>query len=298
MSITSIELPPACTKELERLVEYLSDEDLAELAVMEPALQVGSFRKSKPAILRTRVRQIVCGGSGISPLLRRMLADRSQAAVLLRLLTVEVIVANRTALAAVLGQQAFIVALLLDARADVRTKGEGWVVASNEPKTSCQSVPCDDTVNTCHSLLSPCPFEEALSQLRDVFAPLTGVLGASATRETPATQGRWREQKEQLELRLREINEQNRRLKGVDDRLAGVKRQLTASEEQVAIAKRRADEAERALRQKNAAYEDVAVELARETARREERLIAAVDLALAKEFHGWLADARAGEAVG
>ena len=274
MSVSSsIALPPDCTKELERLVGYLSDENLAELAAMEPALQVGGFRNSKPAILRVRIRQIVCGGAEVSPSLRQMLAGRSQAAALLRLLPLEVIANNRAALSAVLGQHAFTVALLLDARADVRAKGEGWI-----------SVPLD-----------PCPLESALTRLRDVFAPLTGVLGASATAAIPATQGAWREQKEQLDLRVRELAEQNRRLKGVDDRLAGVKRQLAASEEQVASAKRRTDDAERALRQKNIAYEEVAAELARETARREERLIAAVDLALAKEFHGWLADARAVE---
>ena len=275
MSISSIELPPECVKELERLVEHLSDENLSELAAVEPALQVGGFRKSKPAVLRVRVRQIVCGGAEVSPTLRRMLAIRSSAAALLRLLSLDVIANNRAAFIALLGRHAFIVALLLDARAEVRAKGEDWISA---PVLSC-------------------PLEEALAQLRDVFAPLTGLLGTSTAEGVPATQCAWREQKEQLESRIRELSEQNRRLKGVDDRLSGVKRQLAASEEQVASAKRRADDAERALRQKNVAYEEVAAELTRETARREERLIAAVDLALAKEFHGWLTTARAVEAV-
>lgn len=275
MSIAPITLSPDCVKELERLVECLSDENLAELAATEAVLQNGGFRNSKPAILRMRVRQIVLGGVGVSPALRRMLAGRSQAAVLLRLLPLEAIAANRAALTALLRQHAFTVALLLDARAEVRAKGEEWAAAPIEP----------------------CPAEEALAQLREVFAPLTELLGASTTAGVPATQGAWREQKEQLELRIRELNEQNRRLKGVDDRIAGVKRQLAASEEQAAAAKRRADAAERELRMKNAAYEEVAAELQRETAHREERLIAAVDLALAKEFHGWLAAARTVEAA-
>jgi len=273
MSISSITLPPECLKELERLVGHLSGENLAELAATETALQVGGFRNSKPEILRMRVRQLVCGGAEISPAFRRMLAGRSQGAALLRLLPLEVVALNRPAFIALLGEHAFTVALLLDARAEVRAKGGEWVTQPFAPSSA----------------------EEALAQLRELFAPLTDVLGASATAGVPVAQGVWREQKEQLELRIRELAEQNRRLKDVDDRLTRVKRQLTASEEQVAAAKCRADEAERTLRQKNAAYDELAAELRRETAQREKRLAAALDLALANEFHGWLSKARAVE---
>jgi len=275
MSISSITLPPECTKELERLVGCLSAEHLTELAATEAALQVGSFRNSKPDILRIRIQQIACGGAEVSPALRRMLAGRSQGAALLRLLPQEVIALNRPAFIALLGEHAFTVALLLDARAEIRAKGEEWITMP----------------------FAPCQAEEALTQLRELFAPLTGLLGASATAGVPVAQGVWREQKEQLELRIRELGEQNRRLKGVDDRLSGVKRQLAVSEEQTAAAKRRADEAERISRQKNAACEELAAELKREITRREERFVAALDLALAKEFHGWLATARAVEAA-
>ncbi|MCL1921640.1 MAG: hypothetical protein FWG50_11325 [Kiritimatiellaeota bacterium] len=261
-------------KELERLVGHLSGDNLVELAATEAVLQVGGFRASKPEILRTRVRQVACGGAEVSPAFRRMLAGRSQGAAMLRLLPLEVIALNRPAFIALLGGHAFTVALLLDARAEVRAKGEEWLATP----------------------VAECPVEEALAQLREIFAPLTNVLGASATAGVPVAQGVWREQKEQLELRIRELTEHNRRLKGVDDRLVGVKRQLAASEEQAAAAKRRAEEAERALRQKNAAFEELAAELKRETAQREERLLVAVDLALAREFHGWLAQARTVEA--
>ena len=276
MSVSSITLPPECVKELELLVGYLSNENLTELAATEIAFQVGGFRNSKPEILRTRARQLACAGSEISPSFRRMLAGRSQGATLFRLLPLEVITQNRVAFAALLGEHAFTVALLLDARTEIRAKGEEWLTLP---------------------LLPPCTTEEALAQLCDVFAPLTGVLGASATADMPVTQDAWRKQKEQLELRIHELLEQNRRLKGVDDRLSGAKRQLAASEEQTASAKRRADEAERALRQKNVALDDLSAELKREAAQREDRLTAAIDLALAKEFHGWLASARTIEAA-
>ena len=275
MSVSSITLPPECIKELERLVGYLSGENLAELAATEAAFQVGGFRNSKPDILRTRVRQLVCAGSEISPPFRRMLAGRSQGATLFRLLPLETIVLNRAAFIALLGEHAFTVALLLDARAEFRAKGEEWLTLP----------------------ILPCSAEEALAQLRDIFAPLTGLLGTSASANIPVTQDAWRRQKEQLELRIHELLEQNRRLKGVDDRLSGVKRQLAAAEEQTASAKRRADEAERTVRQKNVTLDDLSAELKRESAQREDRLTAAIDLALAKEFHGWLANARAVEAT-
>jgi hypothetical protein len=105
----------------------------------------------------------------------------------------------------------------------------------------------------------------------------------------------WLAQKEKLENRLRDLQTENRRLKGVDDRLASALQRLKASEAKGADAARAAQTAETALRQKTREGEATAAELARETARREERLTAAVDLALANEFHGWLAKARAVE---
>ncbi len=276
MSICQTPLPPDCEKELNRLVDCLSDGDLAMLAAMEPAFQTGGFRNSKPPIIRTRIRQLVTGSPPISEMLRKHLAKRSRMASLSDLLPPDVLCDNRHAFVALTSAHTFLVALLLDARAEIREKAEAWLK--------------DDS-----PFLSLAP-EDALKQLRDIFEPLTELLGASASDGLPVTQEAWRAQKEQLDLRIRDLSEQNRRLRGVDDKLAGLLRQLKTAETQLGSTKEKLDEAEKTLRQKNAETEKLVAALNKETANRDERLTAALDLALAKEFFGWLGTARALEA--
>jgi hypothetical protein len=276
MSICQTPLPPDCEKELNRLVDCLSDGDLALLAAMEPAFQTGGFRNSKPPIIRTRLRQLVTGSQPISEILRKHLAKRSRMASLADLLPPDVICDNRHAFVALTSANTFLVALLLDARAEIREKAEAWMKEDSP-------------------FLSLAP-EDALKQLRDIFEPLTELLGASASDGLPVTQEAWRAQKEQLDLRIRDLSEQNRRLRGVDDKLAGLLRQLKTAETQLGSTKEKLDEAEKTLRQKNAETEKLVAALNKETANRDERLTAALDLALAKEFFGWLGTARALEA--
>jgi hypothetical protein len=163
-------------------------------------------------------------------------------------------------------------ALLLDERSDVRALAEGWMA-------------------------SPAPFldivpPEAQQRLRDLFADLAGLLGTEAPTGAPTTREVWRAQKEQLEFRVRDMQEANRRLKGVDDRLAHAKRKLAATETELAAARAKQEAAEKSLRAANVEREQLGAELARETAHREERLTAALDAALANEFFGWLGHAR------
>ncbi|MFA6631318.1 MAG: hypothetical protein WCU90_03370, partial [Kiritimatiellia bacterium] len=96
-----------------------------------------------------------------------------------------------------------------------------------------------------------------------------------------------------LEHRLRDLQTENRRLKGAEDRLAGCQRQAAQAHEQRDAARQRVQELEKTLRQTARDLEMATVELTRERTHREERLTAAVELALAQEFHGWLAHARA-----
>jgi len=276
MSICSIPLPPDCEKELNRLVDCLSDGDLAMLAAMEPAFQTGGFRNSKPPIIRTRLRQLVTGSQPISEMLRKHLAKRSRMASLADLLPPDVICDNRHAFVALTSASTFFVALLLDARTEIREKAEAWMKEESP-------------------FLALAP-EDAIKQLRDIFEPLTELLGASASDGLPVTQEAWRAQKEQLDLRIRDLNEQNRRLRGVDDKLAGLLRQLKTAETQLASTKEKLDEAEKTLRQKNAETEKLVAALNKETTNRDERLTVALNLALAKEFFGWLGTARALEA--
>ncbi len=258
------------------MVDCLSDGDLAMLAAMEPAFQTGGFRNSKPPIIRTRLRQLVTGSQPISEILRKHLAKRSRMASLADLLPPDVICDNRHAFVALTSANTFLVALLLDARAEIREKADAWL---KEESPFLALVP-----------------EDSLKQLRDIFEPLTELLGASASDGLPVTQEAWRAQKEQLDLRIRDLSEQNRRLRGVDDKLAGLLRQLKTAETQLGSTKEKLDEAEKTLRQKNAETEKLVAALNKETANRDERLTAALDLALAKEFFGWLGTARALEA--
>jgi hypothetical protein len=279
MSLCSTPLSPACEKELQRLVALIPDADLSVFAATEPGFLHGGFRAGNNAVLRTRVSQLVCGSQPVSDAMRCLIANRSRVRTLTGLLAPAVLSESRHALAALLGDEVLLVALLLDERPDVRGKAESW-------------------------MQSPSPFlpiepAEAQTRLRDLFAGLTELLGnadASAA-GVPVTRESWQAQKEKLELRLLDLQEKNRRLKGVDDSLARVTHKLDACEKKLSATQSQLENAENELRLTARERDELKTELDRETKRREERLTAALDLALAHEFHGWLAEARAVEAV-
>ncbi len=275
MSLCATPLPPACEKELQHLVALLSDAELSVLVATEPAFRTGGFRAGNGPAARARIQQIVCGAAEVSDALRRAIANHSRCPSLTGLLTPDALSESRHALATLLGSPALLVALLLDPRQEVRTKAESWLQLPQP-----------------FLLLNP---SEALARLRELFADLAGLLGSTPSDAAAPTSGAWREQKERLENRIRDLQTEHRRLKGVDDRLSQVTAQLKKSEEKLAAAQQKSAAAEAALRQKTQALEETTAELARETSRREERLVAALDLALAKEFHGWIANARAVE---
>ncbi len=275
MSLCSTPLTPDCEKELQRIVALVPDADLSPLVATEPAFRSGGFRAGNTAVLRTRLQQIACGSQMVSDTLRRTLARRSRSRTLTGLLSPDAIAEARHALAALLGSQVLLVALLLDEREEVRSKAEGWM-------------------QTPFLAVEPA---EAPDRLREVFAGLSELLGSAPASGSALTREAWQKQKEQLENRLHDLQTENRRLKGVDDRLSRVATQLKASEEKLSAAQQKGEAAEKALRQKTRELEETAAELTRETSRREERLVAALDLALAQEFHGWLANARAVESA-
>ncbi|MBP7636538.1 MAG: hypothetical protein KBA18_01555 [Kiritimatiellae bacterium] len=276
MALCSTPLPPACEKELVRLTALVPDAHLATLVATEPAFQKGGFRAGNTPVLRTRLQQIACGAGDVSSTLRRALARRSRAHTLTGLIAVEALTEARHALAELLSAPVLLVALLLDERIEVRVRAEGW-------------------------LQQPAPFlaldpAEAVARLRDLFADLHGLLGcAPQDAGTVPTHEAWLAQKERLEHRLRDLQSENRRLKGVEDRLAGLQRKTVLADEQRDAARQRVQELEKDLRQTVRELEAATVELTRERTHREERVTAAVELALALEFHGWLAQARAVE---
>ena len=272
MSLCPTALSPACEKELLRLIALIPDADLMTLASTESAFQKGGFRAGNIPVLRTRLQQIVLGSTEISDTIRRQLARRSRSHTLTGLLAPDAIAESRHALAALLGEPVLLVALLLDARKEVREKAETWLA---QPFME----------------LSP---EAASAQLSEIFGDLAQLLGSAPATSSlaPVTHEAWLAQKEKLEARVRDLQAENRRLKGAEDRLSGVKSQLAACQDKLDTATRTVKETESALRQKTRDLEAASAELARETSHREERLMAAIDLALANEFHGWLARAR------
>ncbi len=280
MSLGLTPLDPASEQEVRRLVALIPDAELKALAATEPLFKTGGFRGSHPGAVRTRTEQLALGGQETPEPIRRLLARRSRSHSLLRLLSPEAIAQHRHAWAALLSPPAFLVSLLLDPRPEVREHAADWASAP---------------------AVLPEP-AAALAQLREAFADLNDLLGspaadAPAADAPPPSRELWRAQKERLDLRIRDLQEENRRLKGADDRLANAHRRLQEAEEQLAESRRRQAEAETASRQNSRACEEATRELARETAQRESRVAAAVDLALAQEFHGWLARARAAEAA-
>ena len=275
MSLCTIPLPHMCENEIKHLVALIPDAELSALAATEEAFRTGGFRTGNVSALRVRLQQLVCGGPEISDAVRRALARRSRSHTLTGLLAPDTLMEARHALAALLGNHVLLVALLLDARPAIRAKAEAWLQLP-QPFSALDSA-------------------EALRRLREQFDDLTNLLGSEPSAHVTLTREAWQEQKERLENRVRDLQTENRRLKGVDDRLSRVMLQLKACENTLTVSQQKGSATESALRQTTCELEEVTAELARETSHREERLAAALDLALAKEFHGWLSNAHAVE---
>lgn len=275
MSLCSKPLTPGCEKEIQRLASLIPDADLSAFAATEPGFLHGGFRAGNSVLLRARLLQVVCGSQPVSDALRHLLAQRSRVRTLTGLLAPTVLFENRHAFAALLGDAVLLVALLLDDRPEVRAHAEAWMGLPS-PFLS----------------LSP---EEAQRTLRDAFAGLSELLGVQTGAGVPVTRESWQAQKEKLDLRILDLQEKNRRLRGVDDRLSQTSLKLKTCEENRGETQARLTSAETELRKTARERDDLKTELERETAHREERLTAALDAALAREFYGWLGEARATE---
>ncbi len=278
MALCATSLPTAYDKELRRLVKLVPEADLAAFAATDKIFKTGGFRSGNAEVLRTRIQQIACGAAVITETLRRLLARRSRAHTLTGLMSLDAIADNRNALAALLGGEVLMVALLLDQRQEVRDKAEAWL---KSPAT-----------------IMDMPAAEAQECLKASFADFVELAGAvteaggiSRTREA------WQHQKEKLDGRIRDLSAENRRLKGVDDRLARVTNELKVSRENLKACRRNVVCLETALSQNKRENNEISADLQREKTCREERLKAALDLALAQEFHGWLSQARSVESM-
>ncbi len=277
MSISTTPLSEPCKKELLRIIGFVTDKELATLLKIEPLFSAGGFRSQKPALLRKRLEQIVIGGTPVSTQVRSMLAAHSRAASLLSHISTETLTRKSAEWAALLGEPVFLIAALIDSRKTVRARAEHWLERSP------------------HFLSTDPPLARA--DLAATFADVLELAGALPGGDVPVTRESWNEQKERLEQRIRTLQTENRRLKGVDDqcsRTASLLRKAAEENESFAL---KLKSSETQLRQARQEVESVKAELQRETSRREERLQAALEAALAREFHGWLAEARAVESA-
>jgi hypothetical protein len=268
-------LTPEIEAEIRRLVSALSEDDLVTLARTEPDFQSGGFRAANTAATRTRATQLAAGPQPISDAFRRLLSRHSLNRTLVALLSSAALADLRNELAALFGAARVQAALLLDERPEVREAGARWVR---------QPAPASAVAS-----------EEALGRLRDTFAVLleaTGGVDASV----PATREAWKDAREQLEQQLREARAELRRLKGVEERQARLREQVTAHERDAAGMRARLAEAESGLRATARERDAIRAELDRERNHRDERLLAALDARIAIEAAGWLAPARAVEA--
>lgn len=265
-------LTPEIEAEIRRVVSALSEDDLVTLARTEPDFQSGGFRAANTAATRTRATQLAAGPQPISDAFRRLLSRHSLNRTLVALLSSAALADLRNELAALFGAARVQVALLLDERPEIREAGARWV---RQPG----SAPAVAS-------------EEALGRLRETFAVLleaTGGVDASV----PATREAWKDAREQLEQQLREARAELRRLKGVEERQARLREQVTAHERDAAGMRARLAEAESGLRATARERDAIRMELDRERNHRDERLLAALDARIAIEAAGWLAPARA-----
>jgi hypothetical protein len=275
--LADIRLTPDIEAELRRAIDAAPDEELAALARTDPAFLTGGFRPGHAAALRTRVFQIAAGPQPLSDALRRFLVRHTLNRPLVGTLAAAAIIDLRHELAALFGGARLLLGMLVDERAEVRDAAGRWL--RQEP------------------LFSPAEPAAAAARLRDVFGRLLEGAGAAAGGATPASADARRDAAERAAQELRDVRAENRRLKGVEERLTRNREQLAQRERELAALEERRAAAETQARAAGREREEARAELAREVARREERVRAGVEARLATEAAEWLAPARAAAAA-
>ncbi|MFZ4394867.1 MAG: hypothetical protein ACOYOU_04485 [Kiritimatiellia bacterium] len=269
-----VNLSPEIEIELRRVLDALPDPDLSALAQQDPAFQSGGFRAGNTAALRARALQLAAGSPPVSDALRGLLRTHSLNRPLVGLLSAATLTDLRHELALLFGGPRMLLAMLADAREEVRETAARWL--RQEPVF----LAMDPATATTH-------LHDTFARLLEAAGAGTSAAAVSVTRET------WKDAREQLEQQLRDSRTEARRLKGVDDRLARLREQLTARDGELSAAQTRLVEAERQARTAVREREAATTELARELRYREERLLASVEARLATETAAWLAPMRA-----
>ena len=268
-------MTPACEQEVRRLVDRVPVKELNVLAATDKGFKSGGFRPGKPELLRIRLFQLICGAFPISEEVRKAVAHSSRAKTLTELISIQALTDMRQALAALLTPETLVVALLLDERPEARKLGEGWL---GEGMESCR----------------PLPPDQAPSVLGTYFSDLQQLMGGAGQEVQPVVVSKeaWRSEKERLDSTIKSLRVENRRLKGAEDRASMFSHKLKHCEESLEEKSEALEVCEAALREEKRVRLGLETELARELNHREEKVSVALDLALSKEFNGWLAEAR------
>lgn len=267
-------LAAALQAEFRRLIALLPDDEISAFAATNAGFTNGGFRLGKPATLRLRLAHMTSAGTEIPEEVRNLLARRSRVCGLIVLLAPEALAEHQRALADAVGHPALLAAMLLDRREKTRDLARAWL-GEPEPPPAPDGAP-----------------EGSLARLREPLSLLFASPTLADDSATGMTQAMWQQKREQLDARIRDLLAENRKLRAASDRAEALKREARQSREQADETRKQAEASALALREQNRICEDLTAELAREKTHRETRLRAALDLALAREFHGWLAEAR------
>jgi predicted RNA-binding protein with PIN domain len=294
--IAGLAIGPQAADELKRVVDAVSDNDLRELAHVDPAFKVGGFRADRPAQLRARLLQLACAAPPLSDMARRTLARHSLNAGLVASFSLSLLSEHRSDLEALFGAQRLVVAVILDDRPEVRELGARWVRSAErapsqegEPQ-SVPSVPVSDAAQHVRERLAPLlvRLSEA-GQIASSEVPGSASQASSGTMADPRTVDELRE-------RLREAQAECRRLRSVEERGRRLAEKLEQSKTEASELRKKLDDLEAELRKLKASEARLRQDLDLQQRNTSALVGAAVEVRVAEEFHGWLARARAIEA--
>ncbi len=246
---------------LESALESIAPAPLETFAERQKFLG-GGYRKGHPAVLRAMVAtalrpRLMTYDNAIAAFFREHLPE----ARLIAMLSPEVLTARAPQFQAFLGKARFLLALLFDARAEVRDRVPEWMAASGNELPEA---------------------EVAGDLLAQAFSPVVKLGGG------PGAQARDRERIAALQLRLEALEREHK---------AASRQQATESRAEADDLKRRLETARFGIQERQRQIDRLTAALAREQKLRERRVNEAMAAAQITLFRGWLAPAVRAEAA-
>lgn len=265
-------LIPEIETEIKRICDELPEQDLAVLMQTEAVLKSGGFRAQKPAALRQRLLLTVLGSELISDTLRRALGNRMPGHHFLKCLSYNFINKHRNDLIAFFGKSTFLTALLLDSREPVRKLGSTLL----NPEKPLLVV--DRAV--------------AAENLKEQLGTITDMLGVSSDIGTDFSGLDWQAERDRLKEDGRKLRVECRRLKGIEKQLTRVSEQLHGEQTKVKDLTGKLESANTDVKKLHNNCNELRQQLEREVNHRNGLVHAAVEIRIAEEYAGWLAQAQ------